>query len=470
MIRTELSAKSILTALLCFLVVWAPLPFASVTPAARAAIQLAAFLSVLLAALSLRSSKALTPVVPVTLSLAGMALLAFATSLPWPHWVVGLLSPAHARLADEAAAAVGRPVSAWIAPSLAPELSRLTAICWAAVAALVLSAAIAGRRQSRRRWLVGSIFGSAAIQALFALRARLGGVETIWGRAGTSTPGDFRGTFVNPNHAAFFFMIATALALALVWWAFRKASRESSSERKFLLRSLPVALWLALLMAVAMTGSRAGLIASFVAMAVQLGLMSLKNRRWWLVPLGLGPALAVMLIAAMASGRSSLERVLGTSVPVAAESYRVEAWSASLALWHQFPLLGTGAGSFREAFPMVKPGRLVRETWHHAHNDILELLTTGGAAAMLILIVGIAAVVMRLIRILRHARRTDDRAFAIGAAGVLSGALMHELLDFSLTIPANWVAVSVVLGAALGIWIRPDARRRSGSVPASQSD
>jgi O-antigen ligase len=198
--------------------------------------------------------------------------------------------------------------------------------------------------------------------------------------------------------------------------------------------------------------------------------MSLKNQRWWLLPLGLGPALAVMLIAAMATGRSSLERVLGTSVPGVAESYRVEAWSASLELCRQFPLLGTGAGSFREAFPIVQPERLVRETWHHAHNDILELMTTGGAVAILILIVGITAVVMRLMRILRHAKATEDRASAIGAAGVLSGALMHELLDFSLTIPANWVTLSVVLGAALGIWIRPDLRRRSGSVPASQSD
>ena len=469
MLRLDLSGKSILTALLCLLVVWAPLPFASITPLGRAAIEIAAFVLIIIAIFSIGRIKDLRPIAPAVLSAAAIGVLALATSLHWPVWLVRLVSPAHVALAEEAAVAGGWEVPSWVVPSLAPEISRHTGVTWLAVVALVLAAAIAGRRRRRRRWLVAALLGSAFIQGLLGLRARLSGIATIWGQAETADASRLRGTFVNQNHAAFFFMVAAAMAFGLTWWAWRRASREASPELRVVLRTLPAALWLALLVALTLTGSRAGFTAALVAMVVQISIVAHRKRQWWLLPAGIGATLATSGLAAMMSGYSGLERVVGTSVAGVTQGYRLEAWRACLELWRRFPFLGTGSGSFREAFPMVQPQMLIRESWYHAHNDLLELLVTGGLLTSAVLVMGLAAVGVRLARAFRHAHRTEDEAFVVAAIGIAVGAMVHEFFDFGLTTPANWVVVSVVLGAALGIWIRPDSHRRGEPGRASAS-
>jgi hypothetical protein len=326
MIRVALTGKSILTALLCLLVFWAPLPFASVTPLARTVILAASFLAVSLAVISTSSFRSLRPAAPIGLSVAAIGLLALVSSQPWPGSLVRLLSPAHFALAGEAASAVGREAPGWVAPSLAPEASRLTGLSWLAAAGLLVAAAIAGRRRRRRRWLVGALLGSAVVQAVLGLRVRLGGIVTIWGAAETSDPDLLRGTFVNQNHAAFFFTVSVAVAGGVAWWGYRRAARDASTESRVLLYALPAVLWLALLLSLALTGSRAGLAAALVAITIQAFIVAQWRRQWWLMPIVLGTALVVAASSAITGGLSSVERMVGTSVTGVAQSYRLEAW------------------------------------------------------------------------------------------------------------------------------------------------
>jgi hypothetical protein len=63
---------------------------------------------------------------------------------------------------------------------------------------------------------------------------------------------------------------------------------------------------------------------------------------------------------------------------------------------------------------------------------------------------GVAALVVRLLRVLRKGRRREDQAAALAALGALAAVGLHELADFGLTMPANALTLAVLCGAAAG--------------------
>ncbi|HEX5758372.1 MAG TPA: hypothetical protein VF121_04220, partial [Thermoanaerobaculia bacterium] len=69
---------------LALLLLWAPLPFGSVTPAALAALEVAAFLALALAAAAAPDLRPLRPAAPVLAALLALALWGLLQSAPWP--------------------------------------------------------------------------------------------------------------------------------------------------------------------------------------------------------------------------------------------------------------------------------------------------------------------------------------------------------------------------------------------------
>ena len=112
-------------------------------------------------------------------------------------------------------------------------------------------------------------------------------------------------------------------------------------------------------------------------------------------------------------------------------------------------MLGTGVGTFQDAFPMVQPAGLAG-TWSHLHSDWLELLITTGVVGTALVGVGVTALAVRLSRVLRRGHRSEDRAAALAALGAIAALAIHETLDFGLTIPANAFTLAILCGAAAG--------------------
>src|SRR6185369_12408225 len=169
---------SALTALLTLLVLWAPLPFASATPWAVAIIQVCCFTALALAAAALRDGGRLRPALLPAAALAAVALLAFLQSLPWPGFVVSLLSPQHAAAAARAAALPEVSVAHRFL-SLAPGASQAAALQWAALAAALLAGAAAGWRAARR-WIAGAVILGGIFQAFFGAYAQYKRALTLW--------------------------------------------------------------------------------------------------------------------------------------------------------------------------------------------------------------------------------------------------------------------------------------------------
>ena len=447
-------------ALLAVLLAWAPLPFASVEPGAEAALAVAAALALALAAAGAPRVAALRPVAAPTLALAAVAVLGLVQSVPWPAAVVGAFSPEHLRRFRDAAAALG-DAGAAVRPSLslAADASRGAALSWLALAACMAAAGLVGRRRGPRRGLLVALLAAASFEALYGVRHWWTDAREIWGVVVPRGEGRLRATFVNPNHFAAYLEIALPAVFALGWWAWRRAREEPALERRLVMMTAPAILWLGLFATLAFTGSRTGLLAAAVAVALQGLLAASASRRWRAAPLGLLGALVGLGVVAVVGLQQGFGRLMAVSAFEIVWGDRATACRAALDLWRHFPILGTGLGTFQDAFPLVQPHELAGATWSHLHSDWLELLLTAGIAGALLVAAGVWGLGARLSRVLLRGHRSEDRAAALAALGALAALAIHEALDFALTTPANAFTLAIVCGAAAGARAAGDGER-----------
>ncbi|MEO8504854.1 MAG: O-antigen ligase family protein [Acidobacteriota bacterium] len=437
-------------------VVWAPLPFGSVPPWAESVLQALSFALAglgLLVASGERWKAARAPAI----GLLGIGALGALQAVAWPAGLVSMLSPAHARLAAAAAKTLQQGVPARLALSLAPSASTSAGLAFAAAAAALVAAATLGAERLARRFLGGAIVLAALFQSFVGAQLWFARSRSIWGVEVPTQPWRLHGTFVNPDHLAAFLELGLAVAFAWGWWGWRRGRSEGRLEARLLLAGPPAIIWLVIFLALAFTGSRAGLIAAVAATAVQAALLGLKQRRVLPVLGGLAVVTVGLAVIAVVGFREGLGRLADSGPLDVSLGARIQLNSAALSLWQRFPLLGTGLGTFPEAVPMVLPAALAGASWTHAHDDVAELLATGGLVGLGLLLWMALATAKGLLSAWWNGSRSEDRAAALAALGAVAGLGLHELVDFGLTMPANAFVLAVLCGGALGVRLKPAA-------------
>ncbi|MDU9048884.1 MAG: O-antigen ligase family protein [Candidatus Electrothrix sp. Rat3] len=115
---------------------------------------------------------------------------------------------------------------------------------------------------------------------------------------------------------------------------------------------------------------------------------------------------------------------------------RLLIWADALKIIADFPLTGSGFGTFVDIFPSYKslPDDLLYE---HAHNDFLELLTDGGLIAGGAGLWFIMSVLKSGYRQIRLRKDSVSVILAIGAFSGLAGLLVYSMSDFNLHNGAN---------------------------------
>jgi O-antigen ligase len=440
-------SASLPAALLALVLLWAPLAFGGVTPWAGALLAGLAFGALALAAVAMDGPRPLRPAALPAAALAAIALLGLLQAAALPAGLVAALSPRHAVLARQAVELGGVDTAIPARLTLAAAATQRAALGWAAAAAALLAAAVAGQRREHRRWLGAAVLAGGLFQVFFGAHDWFARSRTLWGVDLHASAVRLRGTFVNPNHLAAYLEMALPVAFAWSWWAARRARDEPRAERRVLLIAPPAMLWLTLFAGLSFTGSRGGLLAAIAAVSVQGALAAGSRRRLWMAPLGAAAALAGLGAVAAIGWREGLGRLLATSAADGSWGARLVEYGAALELWRRFPLTGSGLGTFRDAFPLVQPIEL-RGTWWHPHGDFLEVLVTAGLVGAALLAAGVWGLARRLAAVLREGSRSEDRAAALAASGILVSLAVHECLDFSLSLPGNAVTLAVLLGAA----------------------
>jgi O-antigen ligase len=127
-----------------------------------------------------------------------------------------------------------------------------------------------------------------------------------------------------------------------------------------------------------------------------------------------------------------------------------------------FPLAGTGGGSFYSSFIRYRqPGDVY---WDHTHNDFVEIAADFGLVFLGLMGVLVALTLWRALTILARRRSSLPRGMAFGVAMSIVALLFHSAVDFNLQIPANALSMSVILAMAWVAGALPSrTRRRSGN-------
>jgi hypothetical protein len=427
---------------LALLLLWAPLPFGSVTP--WGVLVLVVVVVALVAALLVSGEDlALGPPRGVVAGLVGLGLLGFFQASPTAGRWLGFLTAGLAAHVPAALASVSRP-----SLSLAPALSRQAALGWWTLALLFVVAVVAGRQRSARPVLLAAVLLAAAFQALYGWRQWRHAPHEILGRVVPGPP-RLRGTLVNADHLAVMFEIVMATCLAWGWWAWRRSRREPRLGYRLLWIVPPAACWSGAALALLGTGSRAALAAAGLGLAAQSALV-FSGRGRWVAPIAL---LAAMVLGgtmvALRGPTPALGRQLSRPAHEILHSSRFAVWGPALDLWRSSPWIGTGLGTFEEAFPRVQPAELQGVRWGRAHNDPLELLVTGGIAGVALFGFALVCLARRLWEVYRRGQRSAVRATALAALAALPVVALHEGVDFGLTIPANAVLLTVLLGVGV---------------------
>lgn len=241
------------------------------------------------------------------------------------------------------------------------------------------------------------------------------------------------GPFVNRNHFAGFIgmLIPFSLGTAL-------ASRRI--EKKMTYGFLGIAMAVALFFSLS-RGGIMSFIASMLVFSVLVLTKGMSKKK--LVPI----LLFVVVLAAylLFLGISPVvERFVQGEV---SNEQRVTAWQGTLAALRDYPILGSGFGTFEYVFKIYQPNGLYGY-WDHAHNDYLELLLDLG-------LVGIIPVCIFLFVVLRLIIRTEwkGRDLYLGAAllASITSIAVHSLVDFNLHIPSNALLFFLVLGLGVSL-------------------
>jgi O-antigen ligase len=147
-------------------------------------------------------------------------------------------------------------------------------------------------------------------------------------------------------------------------------------------------------------------------------------------PLAVVLLLAVLVLGAWVN-RSELTRRLSSGTEVS----RATIWRETLPILSDFPIAGTGIGTYGRSM-LVYQRTTPELLFNHAHSEYLQLLAEGG------LLVGVPAIAAALTFLALARRRLQDEKrevlwMRIGCAAGMAGLLMQCLWDATLRMPAN---------------------------------
>ncbi len=464
--------RGVFAGLLCLLV-WAPLPLASNRVWAIGLLLLAAVAllfgmvwvwrgHIVLAQKRLGRFR-----LPAGL-LAAMVALSWLQVVPLPGAWVSMLSPVAAAVQGEAQA---------MTLSVDVFQSQIMAGLAFTYLSVFLVAVLTVRTASRLDTLAQVLVWSGVFQAV--LGAVLFSIQAKYTIFFTDLIQDrMKGTFVYHNSMAGYLCMCLSIGVGLMlarlgdsprmgptWRAKLRAAVEFTLSPKMRLRLLLIIMVIGLVL----TRSRMGNTAFFVAMLV-VGLAGVVlARKTAPKTIALIISLIVLDVLIVGTGvglEKVVQRIQDTELTNAdggkAESIqaRTEAARTAIALVQDYPLVGSGGGSFYNVFMSYRSPDYGYAYVDHTHNDYVEIASDYGLVGLGILGTLVALTLGTVLRVMAKRRSVLPWGIAFGVAMAIVGLLLHSTVDFNLQIPSNAMTIVVIL--AMG-WIAselPSPKRR----------
>lgn len=307
------------------------------------------------------------------------------------------------------------------------------------------------RTREQQRLLVYVVIGAALLLALVGFLKRFDSLPVSWWKYPHQLAVDpmMTGPYGNHNHLAGYL----EMAIPLIFGLFLTKTRRGP----VFYTMLCIAIFL--VSAHVLTLSRGGwlsLSVSVLAMAMVLLLQKRFRSKKTLALLLLGCFLLLLFIL---GGTEIVERILTLSEEETLKEMagRTVAWQGVLAMISQFPLWGTGPGTFANAFNLFQPPGMAGR-FFAAHNDYLHFIAETG----LLLVPVMCWLIWRLFATgLRKIASPSRQIWGISLSAMVGilAILIHSTSDFNLHIPANAVLFTIL--ASL-VCCRIEDRRKTG--------
>jgi O-antigen ligase len=268
------------------------------------------------------------------------------------------------------------------------------------------------------------------------------------------------GTFVNRNHLSGYLEMIIPLALGLIIARIDLFSLVGLKWREKLLRlsekglstNLLISLGIVIMsLAIIFSKSRSGiflLVFTFV-LFFPLALLHFRgtmHQKKWIKNFLRIVFIIIIFISLFVGIGATLERF---ALDKLLHEQRPTFWSNTVGIISEFPLFGTGLGTFPSIYPDYEANRIPMRLFH-AHNDYLEYLLELGVVGMILILGGILFMLINSFLIWRVRRYPAVKGLALGGIVAIICILIHSITDFNLQIPANMLLFSVVLSLTIG--------------------
>lgn len=464
----ESVAETICFTLLLAYLAWVPLPFGSASDGALTPLVIPPLVLAAVAGVIASRRAAMRITRPGRLWTAGALLVVAFIALqlvPLPRPLLRAISPGSARLwggAERVAALAGAGEASMHPISVDPAATAVQLFRVAAYAATFVTAMFIVRTRNRRLALAVVLAFMVIFEAVYAIREAVLQRYEIWGWKNTLIFNRATGTFVNPNHFAHYAAILLPFGVFLCAFAWHTAAPQGAPFRRRLLmlierRFVPLGLGIAAIVAGAaamlVAQSRGAMLATVAGFAAVGAMASGRRHAAARAALIACAVIAVFGAVFFVMGRATDSKHLGERDATSLRGRRSSVLSA-LRIWRDFPLAGSGAGTFESLSPGVQDenGEVIQ---NHAHNDYAEVLATTGAIGFLLGFVPLVGGTAALARATFGARRSESswrrRAFCATALTAIAIAMAHALVDFNFYIPANPVTLAAIAGAAASV-------------------
>jgi len=291
------------------------------------------------------------------------------------------------------------------------------------------------RTRSQFRHLIYLIIGVAAFLSIFGIFKKFGVNPFPWWEYKDIPQSVYRltSTFGNPDHLAGYMEMAIPLLLGLFLAGFRRL-------KLIFMLYLTFILFTALILSL----SRGGWIGAFTGL-VFMSVVLLKNRHFKnrrLITSIAGVFIIVALIVLASTPVVDRIRTIEQKEELPNFQSRVTRWKGTVELIKDYPLLGSGPGTFSTVFTQYQPPGLACFSVY-AHNDYLHFIAEAGLPLAAVIVWMMIVLYKKGFQKLRNPSRLV-RGITIGAMSGITAILIHSIGDFNLHIPANALLFTVL--------------------------
>ncbi len=263
------------------------------------------------------------------------------------------------------------------------------------------------------------------------------------------------GTFVNRNHFSGYLEMVIPLALGLILartdlfslsgkkWKEKILKISEKGVYKNLLLTLAVIL---MALAIILSKSRSGVFLVVLTFILVFGMAVLyfgrvRQQQKWIKSFLKVTFLIIVLMALYIGIDATIERFAMDNI---LEEVRPVVWSNTTGIIGDFPVFGSGLGTFEALYPAYEESS-TPPLFEHAHNDYLEYLAELGVVGFVMLLGGILVMLVFSFLMWKVRRHPEVKGLALGGMVAVVAMLVHSITDFNLHIPANMMLFAVVL-------------------------